>query len=261
MHDPCSGSVDVAAILARTIDLLGPGAVARLRAAAATVVGLGGVGSHAASALVRSGIGSIRIVDFDRVTPSGLNRAALFTAADVGRPKTEALAAHLRSIGTGVRIDAVDGFLDGDSVASLVPDGGDVVVDAIDSVGPKTALLASCVARGLPVVSCMGASARTDVTALRVADLSETTVCPLAREVRVRLRRAGVGRGVAVVYSVEPPLAPLPPGNDPEETRRGRPRRRLPSLGMMPGVFGYALAGLAIARIVHGDALRPLRGE
>jgi tRNA threonylcarbamoyladenosine dehydratase len=110
-------------------------------------------------------------------------------------------------------------------------------------------LLATCVERGLAVVSSMGASARVDPTLMRVGDLSETRVCPLARAVRKALSKQGVRTGITCIYSEEAPLPPLPPDEDDEVLRRGRVRNRLPSLSVMPGIFGYALAGEVIQRL------------
>jgi len=123
------------------------------------------------------------------------------------------------------------------------------VVDAIDSVGPKVTLLRCCVERALPVVSCMGASARTNPLLLRVDDIARTSVCPLARAVRRRLHRVGITEGITAVYSLEATGPSLPPDESEPTLRRGRVRRRLPSLGWMPGIFGYTAAGVAIARL------------
>jgi len=258
MPERCSGSPDGRAIHARCADLLGEAGLARLRQACVAVVGLGGVGGHAAVALARSGVGRLRLIDCDKVTWSSLNRSAWAVAADVGRAKATSLREWIEALGAGTRIEAVEAFFHQDTADELLAGPPDFVLDAIDSLTPKVALLRACVERGIPVAGSMGASARTDPTQLRVGDIADTEVCPLARAVRTRLRRVGIRGGIPVVYSVEPPLAPLPPDVADETVRRGRVRRRLPSLGMLPGIFGYALAGLAVAHLVRGDALAPL---
>lgn len=254
MQDPSSASIDPAGSsdrYGRTVDLLGPEGFARLRRARVVVVGLGGVGGHAAVALARAGVGCLRVVDFDRVTWSSLNRSAFATPANVGQPKVLALRDHLHALDPSVQVETRECFFHQDTAEEILDDSMDFLIDAIDSVTPKVALLLACHQRGLPVVSCMGASARTDPTALRVSDISETSICPLARVIRKKLRRHGVERGVLTVYSVEPGRAPLPPDEDEDTFRRGRIRRRLPSLGMLPGIFGFAAASLVISELTR----------
>jgi tRNA threonylcarbamoyladenosine dehydratase len=243
--------MEASRMFARTVDLLGEEGFARLRAARVLVVGLGGVGSHCALALARAGVGSLRLCDFDRVTWTSLNRHAVAGPADVGRLKAEVLAERLGALAPGLAAEPVVTFFHEDTAPEVL--GLDAppshVVDAIDSFNPKVALLRRCVAEAIPVVSCMGASARVDPTLMRIGDIGETRVCPLARVVRVALRRHGIHHGITTIYSVEPPLRPLPPDEEDEVLRRGRVRNRLPSLGVMPGIFGYAAAGLVIRRL------------
>ena len=245
-------------MFARTIDLLGPDRFALLRQAFVVVAGLGGVGSHAAVALARAGVGRLRLVDADTVTASSLNRHAVAGQADVGRAKTEVLQDHLRRIrGNELEVTAARLFLDEETVDEVLDGSPDLVIDAIDSLGPKTTLLVRCSERQLPVIASMGASSRTDATAVRVGDLYDTDRCPLARHLRRRLRRCGVPRGITAVFSTEPPRPPLPPDDNEEgAVRRGRQRHRQPSLSTLPGIFGYALANLAILRLT-GLELQP----
>lgn len=233
----------------RTIDLLGAEGFERLRRSLVVVVGLGGVGSHAAVALARAGLGRLRLVDFDTVSPSSLNRSAFARREDVGKPKVEVLAGFIRAIDPELQVEAMPLFFHEDTAAEVLAGRPDFVIDAIDSVTPKLALLLACQARDLPVVSCMAASARTDPLQLRIGDIAETRCCPLARVIRKQLRRHGVQRGVLCVYSLEEGRAPLPPDLGEETLRRGRVRRRLPSLSTLPGIFGYSAAGLVIGRL------------
>ncbi len=230
----------------RTIDLLGEEGFAALRRSRVTVFGLGGVGSHAAAALVRAGVRRLRVVDFDKVTWSSLNRHAVARAGDVGRGKAEVVAEILGAVAPEVEVEPLEAFFHDDTADELLAPAPDHVVDAIDSYTPKVTLLRHCLRRGLPVVSSMGASARTDPTLLRVGDISETRVCPLARVVRRGLSKHGITGGFPAVYSIEAPLPPLPPDEGDETLRRGRVRNRLPSLSVMPGIFGYTVASVVI---------------
>jgi tRNA threonylcarbamoyladenosine dehydratase len=254
MPEPSFPLTDPLAQFRRTIDLLGQERFERLQRSFVVVIGLGGVGSHAATALIRSGVGRIRLIDFDKVTLSSLNRSAFATPADVDQPKASVLQRHLAAIYPGAQIEREERFFHEDTAEELLAGAPDFVVDAIDSFNPKVALLRFCHERDLSVLSCMAASARTDPTLLRVADISETSICPLARAVRRRLRCFGIRQGIPALYSVEPPVDPLPPDLADETLRRGRIRNRLPSLIVMPGIFGYAAAGHVIGQLTK---LRP----
>lgn len=249
--------LDPREMFGRTIDLLGEQGFASLRQARVVVLGLGGVGSHAAVALVRAGVRRLRVVDFDRVTASSLNRHAVARPADLGRGKARLMARFLESLGPDAEVQACEDFFHDETADKLLGGAPAHVVDAIDSYTPKVALLRHCVQRGLPVVSSMGASARTDPTLLRVGDISETRVCPLARVVRRGLAKHGIRDGITAVYSIEAPLQPLPPDEGDETLRRGRVRNRLPSLSVMPGIFGYTVASVVINALAgrsYGEA-------
>jgi len=230
--------------------MIGEEGLERLSRSFAVVVGLGGVGSHAALALVRSGIGRIRIADFDAVTPSTLERHALALPGDVGLSKAEVSARRLRDVRPGARIEALEEFFDEEEAERILGGGPGCVIDAIDSLNPKVALLAACVGRGLAAVSAMGAAGRADPGKVRVGPLEESRGCPLAKLVRKRLRRRCAIAGVTAVYSIEKSaVPPLPP--DPSEPLydRGRVRNRLPSLATLPGIFGLAAANAAILHL------------
>lgn len=234
----------------RTVDLYGEAAFARLRAGGAVVCGLGGVGAHAALALARSGIGRLTLVDFDLLTVSSLNRHPVATPEDVGRPKAEMLAEHLSRACPDTRTTAVRAFVHEETLDELLPEPPDLVVDAIDSLNPKLALLGRCLADGRPVVSAMGAAGRRDVSALRRGDLWESRGCPLASRVRKFLRRRELVLPLPCIWSEEPAAPALPPDLDDRTLDRGRVRNRLPSALAVPGAAGYALASLAIDRLV-----------
>jgi len=251
----CSGSTDGS--FARTAEFFGPEGFARVRKASVAVIGLGGVGSHAAVCLARNGIGRLLLVDFDQITESSLNRSPFAGPADVGHPKARVLAAHLAEVCPATAVDVRQEFLDASTVGSILTPGPDWVVDAIDSLNPKVSLAQYCVGCSIPMVSSMGASSRIDPSSIRVGDISETGVCPLARKVRQYLRRRGVLSGVTCVYSTETPaVRPGPPDDSESTVRRGRVRNRLPGAGAIPGMFGYACAAVVLEGIA-GVADRP----
>lgn len=225
------------------------------------VVGLGGVGSHAAHMLLRSGVGRLRLVDFDQVTLSSLNRHAVATRADVGLPKAIVLASHFALVCPEARVQACVSMFDGETEAALLGDWDgvrpDVVLDAIDNVATKTLLLAACHRRGLAVLCCAGAGGKADPSRLTVAPLGESARDPLARAVRHTLRKA-LGRpaadAVPVLFSSEPPrcgLVALAEGVSAEGLRTvpGFRVRTLPVLGTTPAAFGCAAAAWALCRL------------
>jgi tRNA threonylcarbamoyladenosine dehydratase len=246
--------IEIPPQLTRTVDMLGEEGVRRLLSARVVVVGLGAVGSHAAVALARSGVGRVRLVDFDVVTSSSLNRHALATLDDLGLPKTAVVATALSRILATIDVDQRLVFVDEQTTPGVLEGDPDYVIDAIDSLGPKTTLLECCVRRGLPVVSSMGAASREDPTKLAIATLAETAVCPLAKHLRKRLRRRQIAlEKITTVYSYEQPVAPLPPDDEDPRLERGRARNRLPSLATLPGIFGYALAGVVIRALASAQ--------
>jgi tRNA A37 threonylcarbamoyladenosine dehydratase len=240
----------------RTVLFYGEEAFARIRAARVVVFGLGGVGGHAALNLARSGIGKLVVVDFDTVSESSLNRSAFAGPGDLGRAKAVVLAEHLARVCPDVEVAPVEAFCGDDTLPGLVPAEGpgrpDVVIDAIDSLNPKVGLLAWCHGHQVPVVASMGAAGKSDPAAVCTGDLFLSTGCPLARHVRARLRRRGVTAGIPAVWSVEKGDevrrdADKELGDDPAPPQeRGRVRNTLASQMTIPGVFGYALAGLAL---------------
>lgn len=188
--------------------LFGDGAMERLFAARVLVIGLGGVGSFAAESLLRSGIGRLTLVDFDRVCVTNSNRQLQAMKGTVGKPKAAVLAERLRLVNPSAQVLPVARFYDAESAAALLQDRPDYVVDAIDNVTAKCHLLWNCRRLGIPVVCATGASGRMDPTAIAIADLAETQVDPLAGEVRKILRRKygfpAAGRfGIPAVFSTE----------------------------------------------------------
>ncbi len=237
---------------ARTELLVGAAALDRWRAARVVVAGLGGVGSFCVECLARSAVGTLVLIDFDKLNPSNINRQILALHSTLGQLKVDVARARALDINPACRVDARNVFIDEETVAACMDPAPDVVIDAIDSVNPKATLIHAAVARGIPIVSCMGSATRQDPLAVRVGDLAETAGCPLARMIRKRLKKRGVTSGVRCVYSVEPAnRAALAAPEPPELARgRGRPRRPLGSLCVLPGVFGLVAAREALRIIM-----------
>ncbi|OAP64993.1 hypothetical protein AYL99_00965 [Fonsecaea erecta] len=261
--------------LARNRVFLKDEGLAKLRNAFVIVVGLGGVGSHCVAALARSGVARIRVVDFDQVTLSSLNRHALATLADVGTPKVNCVRKRLEQICPWVRIDERNELMSSRSIEGLLGkwdfelrDGEEVkevdwVVDAIDNIDTKVELLKYCAMRGIKVISAMGAGCKSDPTRIQVGDISTSVEDPLSKATRRRLRVLGISNGIPVVFSTEKPgegKAELLPIAD-EEVQKGHvdklgvlPEFRvriLPVLGTMPAVFGYTVANHVICSIAE----------
>ena len=238
----------------RTVDLYGPDGFARLRGGGALVVGLGGVGAHCAVALARSGIGRLKLLDHDRITISSLNRHPVAGPQDVGRLKTEILAAWIAQVCPDTSVEAMVARVEEGNVGLVIPPTErelfPALVDCIDDVAGKAALLAHGAVHGWRVLSSMGAAGKRDAGQVRTGDLFATGVCPLAKAVRRRARRLGVRPGqVRAVWSQESPATT--PGNRqpqgrPEDIAAPERHRRLPSNQMLPGIFGLALAAMAV---------------
>lgn len=233
----------------RTRLLIGEAGVARLAAARVLVAGLGGVGSYAAEALARAGVGDLRLADCDSVAPSNLNRQLVALHSTLGQPKVDVMARRIADINPDCRVKCIARRLVEEEMSDQVDADLDYVVDAIDSTDSKIALIVTAYRLGIPVVSSMGAGGRRDPTLLRVSDLMDTQVCPLARAVRRGLRRHGIDHGILAVYSSE---SPVPPGR--ECTDDGRAQSVNGTVSYLPGLFGLMLAGVAIERLIQPDA-------
>ncbi|RMZ14414.1 hypothetical protein D0860_02112 [Hortaea werneckii] len=252
--------------LARNRVFLTDEGLVKLRNAFVVVVGCGGVGSHATAALARSGCGRLRLIDFDQVSLSSLNRHAVATLADVGTPKVQCLRKRLEQITPWTHFDCRNQlFGEGVAEEQLAPwtDGQKptYVIDAIDNIDSKVALLHYCKKNGLPVISSMGAGCKSDPTRVFVGDISASAEDPLSRTTRRRLRMLGVKDGIPVIYSSEKAgpgkaqLLPLPE----EEFAKGQVGelgvlpdfrvRILPVLGTMPAVFGLCVANHVMLEI------------
>ena len=225
----------------RTELLLGAEKLARLTEARVLVVGLGGVGAYAAEMLVRSGIGSLTIVDADRIAPSNINRQLIALHSTVGASKADVLAARLLDINPALRLSARHEYLQGAAIDALLDEGFDYVVDAIDTLTPKVSLIKGALDRNIPLVSSMGAGAKTDPTLLEIKDISKSHHCPLAHLLRKRLHKLDIRRGFRVVFSPEP----VREGSMIlcEETHK---KSNVGTISYMPALFGCHCASVVI---------------
>jgi tRNA A37 threonylcarbamoyladenosine dehydratase len=235
----------------RTEILIGPEGVATLARKHVMVVGLGGVGGFAAEALARSGIGRLTVVDHDKVSPSNCNRQLLALQSTIGRAKSEVMRERLLDINPELQLQAEERFVSPDSVAELLEGETppDFVLDCIDSIACKAALVAACQQKGIAVISALGAGGRLDVSRIQVTTLERTELCPLAREMRKRLRRLEASLDYPVVFSDEEAVKALP--HQPlDDDQQGRPRAVNGSSSFMPGIFGLMQAGFVISQLL-----------
>lgn len=228
--------------LERTELLLGDAKLKILQQSHVLVVGLGGVGAYAAEMLVRSGIGQLTIVDADLVSISNINRQLVALHSTVGKTKSEILEARLVDINPDVKLTVISEYIKDERTEELLDAAKyDYIVDAIDTLSPKTNLILGALARAIPLVSSMGAGAKTDPTIVEVSDISKSHHCPLAHMLRKRLHKQGVRKGFRVVFSAE-------------RVREGsmiiseeqNKKSNVGTISYMPAVFGCTCASVVI---------------
>lgn len=235
--------------------LLGAEAIKKLKDSAVAVFGIGGVGSYAVEALVRGGIGSLALFDDDRVCLTNLNRQLHATRKTIGTPKVEAMRDRILEINPDCRVELHQCFYTPENAGEFDLSKYDYIIDAVDTVTAKLELITRAKQSETPIISCMGAGNKLDPTRFEVADIFDTSVCPLARVMRRELKARGI-QSLKVVYSKEPPLQPIddceiscrnhcvcPPGTQ----RKCTARRAIPgSVSFVPPVAGMILAGEVI---------------
>lgn len=252
--------------------LIGAPAQQRLGQASVAVFGVGGVGSYAAEALARAGVGRLTLVDFDDICLTNINRQIHALDATVGRAKVQVMAERCRAINPQLQVEAVKAFYEEQSSAELLGRGYDYVLDCIDHITAKLHLIQTCKQQGLPIISSMGAANKLDPTKIAVADLFETQKCRLARIIRKQLRKRGISSGVRVVFSTEEflPLGSEPAGcaadcicPNKEDQRWSCEHRRviLGSSSYLPPIFGLTMAGEVIRELVATPGDRPKPGD
>lgn len=234
----------------RTVLLIGDAGLQRLTAARVLLVGVGGVGSYAAEALARAGVGNLTLIDGDVIQPSNLNRQLHALVSTIGQPKVTVMVERLQQINPDLLITPLQMTITPENSAEILNQGYDLVLDAIDTFSAKLALISWCVQCDIPIVSSMGAAGKLDPSRIRVADLAESQGCRLARKLRKLLRREGIASGVRVVYSDEP-FADN--GFGERSVEEGDQRRPLGTISYLPAMFGLQMAAEAIRLLVMQD--------
>lgn len=239
----------------RTELLLGADGMKRLGQARVAVFGIGGVGTFTVEALARSGVGALDLFDDDKICLTNINRQLIATQKTVGKKKVEVMRDRVLEINPDAKVEIHETFYSADNADEFDLSLYDYIIDAIDTVSAKLVLIERALEKNIPIISCMGAGNKLDPTKLEVADLSKTSMCPLAKVMRSELRKRGI-KHLKVVYSKEPPMTPIedmsisckahcicPPGTK----RKCTIRRQVPgSIAFVPSVAGLILAGEVI---------------
>lgn len=246
--------------LSRTELILGREAIDKLKLSNVAIFGIGGVGSYAVEGLVRAGVGSFVLIDDDRVCLTNINRQIHATRKTIGKYKAEVMRDRVLEINPNAKVEVIKEFYT-EKNADMFFDGRQIsyIIDAIDTVSSKLDLAVQAKKRNIPIISCMGAGNKLDPTKFEVADIYETSVCPLAKVMRHELRRRGVD-SLKVVYSKEPPIKPIETEQTsckfkcicPEGTKRKcTDRRQVPgSVSFVPSVAGLIIAGEVVKDII-----------
>lgn len=242
--------------------LVGESKLTQLSEAKVAVIGLGGVGSYAVEALARAGIGWLILVDYDEICLTNTNRQLHAVQGNYGRPKVDAMAERVKAINPDTAVVTWKTFIQEDNMDAVLHGRISYVIDAIDTVSAKVALIRYCLERSIPIISSMGTGNKFDPAALRIDDISRTHTCPLAKVIRKLLREQAISKGVKVVYSTEPP-APVQadvvtchsgcicPHRD-ENQFNCTKRRQIPgSTSYLPPIAGMMLAGEVIRDLLN----------
>ena len=230
----------------RTELLVGAEGLERLFESSVAVIGLGGVGAYAAEMLCRAGVGHLILLDSDVVSESNKNRQLIALDSTIGKPKSAVLAERLKDINPDVRLTLINCYLEEGSIPQLLGEYKvDFLVDAIDTLAPKIALIRYCVESGIPHVSSMGAGAKIDATAVRLADLSKSYNCPLAYILRKKLRKVGISKGFKVVFSEE-----LPRREAIVAVEERNKKSNVGTISYLPAVFGCVCAQAAVEHLL-----------
>jgi len=226
--------------------LLGSKVLKYLEGATVAVIGLGGVGAYAAEMIARAGVGHIVILDSDIVNITNKNRQLLALDSNMNKSKSLLMEIRLKDINKNITVSRIEAYLNEDNVASLLEGLKlDFLVDAIDTLSPKIALIQYVVANNIPLVSSMGAGAKMDATKIRVKDLSKSFNCPLAHVLRKRLRKLGISKGFKVVFSEE-----LPNNDAIIAVEEKNKKSQVGTISYMPAVFGCIAAQTALEYLI-----------
>ena len=233
--------------LSRTRLLLGDEAMEKLARSTVMVVGCGAVGGFAIEALARSGVGKLILVDFDVVKESNINRQIFALHSTLYQEKAVVARNRIRDISPDIKVEILPVLVNADTIDEVLDRRVDFVIDAIDTLNPKTILIEQLMTRGIPFISSMGAALKTDATKIAIVPMKKTIHCPLAFFVRKRLRKRGVELTFPVVYSCEDVSQKLHlEMPDTPENETGRVRHNMGSLPTITGIFGLLCANYAI---------------
>lgn len=246
--------------------LIGKKSIDSLTGSSVAVFGIGGVGSYAVEALARAGVGSLTLIDFDEICATNINRQIHALDTTIGRSKVEVMAERCHQINPACRVIPRQAFYQAETAPELLPAGYDYVLDCIDHITAKLHLIEHCVKQRIPVISSMGAANKLDPTQIKVADISSTEKCRLARIMRKELRRRGIHRGVQVVYSTEEfrPLSDeahvcadncICPNRDEQRWSCSDRRAILGSSSYIPPIFGLTMAGVVVQQLIGETGL------
>ncbi|MCW3806541.1 tRNA threonylcarbamoyladenosine dehydratase [Plebeiibacterium marinum] len=235
--------------LERTELLIGREKLEELKDKHVLVVGLGGVGAYAAELIARAGIGNMTIVDGDIINDSNRNRQLPALISSKGKPKAQIMGERLRDINDSLQLEVINDFIDEEGFASLMETGFDYVVDAIDTLSPKVALIRESVQNNIPIVSSMGAGGKFDPSLVEIADISKSKYCNLARKVRKRLYQFGIRKGIPVVYSSEQVPKEFIIKTEGERNKK----TTVGTISYMPPIFGCFVASKVIRDLVEGN--------
>ena len=247
--------IDYNSQFARTELMLGSDALKKIHNSFVVIVGLGAVGGYALEGLARAGVGKIKLIDFDQVGVSNINRQLLATHSTVGKSKVALAKNRVQDIYPDCEVEACEQFFHSDTADDILANSPDLVIDAIDSLNPKVELLAACNRLNLPVISSMGAALRSDFSKIKFGKLKKTINCPLARLVRKYLKKRNVSLNIPCVFSTEQVREKTADSILPREQSednaydRGRKRQTLGSLPTITGIFGLLIANEAIKKL------------
>ena len=232
----------------RTRMLIGDAPIRRLAAAKVAVFGVGGVGGFCVEALARAGVGTLHLYDDDTVSESNLNRQLVALHSTLGKPKVEVLKERFLDINPDLKLTAQHRFIEEEDIPALLEGGEiDFVIDAIDTLAPKVALIAYCLRHKIKIVSSMGAGGRKDPSAIRIADIADTYHCALAKAVRLRLRKEGISKGLKTVFSTEQADRNAIVVVEGERNKKST----VGTISYLPAIFGCYLAGHVIRKLTE----------
>lgn len=239
----------------RTELVIGPEGLEILKNSTVAVLGIGGVGAMAVEALARTGVGRLILIDKDTVDITNVNRQIHALTSTVGREKTELMAERIKLINPECDVVLLNMFYTEETFEELFRHKLDYVLDASDTIVYKVHLIKECLSRGIPMISSMGAANKIDPTRFQVADISKTTMDPIARVIRQHLRREGIKKGVKVVFSTEPPMKPrqdvteqIVPANAPDRRKAKQPPA---SISFVPPVVGLIMVSVAVRELLE----------